>query len=246
MIRRNQLSSVAVANILLSDKKKFFDSIISDPSLIRLINILYDRSIDFVRASLLHRDNLLASDFPVLDESADLTPSDYDEAMAVIQERLKQQKSNASEGEGEMEEEGGGAGRGRKRNHRDDDDDAMREEDEVAAELRREEQLFLANEAVKRSIQSSRVLYRVFSEVFVTSLAVQTVEGEWQSELVRHASISLLSHTLRDFLGFQLQISSQFNQRIVITEQLSAEVVQVLQQQTPELLQSWSKYLQSA
>lgn len=244
MIRRNQLSSVAVANILLSDKKKFFDSIISDPSLIRLINILYDRSIDFVRASLLHRDNLQASDFPVLDESADLTLSDYDEAMAVVQEKLQQQKSNASEGEGEMEEEEGG--RGRKRNHRDDDDDVMREEDEVAAELRREEQLFLANEAVKRSIQSARVLYRFFSEVFVTSLTVQTVEGEWQAELVRHASISLLSHTWRAFLGFQLQISSQFNQRIVIAEQLSAEVVQVLQQQTPELLQSWSKYLQSA
>ena len=247
MIRRNQLSAVAVTQVLVQNHSQFYTTVVKDPWMLRMIGMVSDRSLDFVRAALLHRESLGATAM-TLDEQADLTPVDYETFERSVASLLATKEVSMEEPEeGNHEEEGMERSRKRGRDHDDNDDNNRMEgdEDEVNPVFQREEQIFIANEAVKRAIRSARMVYQLLVETFFASWS--ETGGEAASavdpEILHSVILSLLSQTWRGFFGFQQQISSQYQQRVIITEALTNEMRLVLQQQVPSFYETWRSFL---
>jgi hypothetical protein len=262
MIRRNQLSTTAILSVLFSsaNKQAFLTVLTEDPSVLRMIDMVTDRSMDFIRASLLHRSALSSSqgnmteddiEWFALDESADLSPVEFVPAVpAASLIPLEEKQILSDENETDEDEADRRKNRGRKRDESEMMDDGEEENESENnkkksrgnnddAENSMEYKVHLANEGMKKAVSSSRGNFSLFMCYVLSSL------NHEQDDLRKEFLLSAVSAIWRSYFGFQNQISAQFKHQITIVSSLENEVKQLLQTTIPaEMLATWSSCLQ--
>jgi hypothetical protein len=238
LVRRSQLNSDAVA-MVMSKNDQFFSLLSTDPTASKLCQLLLDRSFDFVRGTLLHR-RIFGGELMNLEDGADLTAAEQP-AVEEMEENVTDiaTKENHAIDITDEEEEGDGRSHRRKREWNQENDEEEKDSKRPRIHV---DQLWAADEAVKQAVRSCRAVFKIFMELFVGYLGEVSQNPSLENERMKDFLLSWLSQTWRAFYGFQLQISSQVSQRVIITEKLSEEQLAVLRSFCPDLFQSWKQF----
>lgn len=210
------------------------------PMIIQLMELIVDRSIDFVKASIGQRKDM--GDMILLSEAMDLRPSPEPEP--IKETKSKEVVVKAAEDEDQMvdydEDVEDDEGRGSRRRKLVDSTgiDIMDEEDEEYVDP-----VWAATEAVKAAFRNSRSVYTLYSSNLVQLLINNSPAS------VKGSAKSLLNYMHRSFFGCERWLSVSLRDSLPPSEgkqvviSASTSIISATFESFPDAIVAWKSYM---